>query len=104
MDRRRSPRVSVQLPVEVWGLDASGQAFMETALITNMSSGGIVIQSLRRKMRPGEVLDVRMGRQTAHFRVVWIGEKGDLGMQAITEQTFVPRSVLAHCAQAAGAC
>ena len=104
MDRRRSPRVSVQLPVEVWGLDASGQAFTSSALITNMSSGGIVIEGLRRRMLAGEVLDVRMGCQTAHFRVIWIGEKGELGMEALTTQTFVPHSVLAYCAQAAGAC
>lgn len=104
MDRRRSPRISVQLPVEVWGLDASSQPFLQSAIITNMSSGGVVIEGLRRKMRPGEVLDVRMGYQTAHFRVVWVGEKGELGMEALTSQTFVPHSVLAHCSQAAGAC
>jgi hypothetical protein len=104
MDRRRSPRISVQLPVEVWGLDASGQAFMESALITNMSSGGLVIQGVRRRMRSGEVLDVRMGCETAHFRVVWVGENGELGMQALSQQTFVPPSVLIHCSQAAGAC
>lgn len=104
MDRRKSPRVSVQLPVAVWGLDAFGQAFTESAVITNMSSGGIVVQGLRKRMRPGEVLDVRMGRETAHFRVIWANEKGELGMQALTEQTFVPPSVLIHCSQAAGAC
>jgi len=104
MDRRRSPRVSVQLPVEVWGLDASSQPFMQSAIITNMSSGGIVIEGLLRRMRAGEVLDVRMGYQTAHFRVVWVGEKGDLGMEASTTQAFVPTSILAHCSQAAGAC
>jgi hypothetical protein len=104
MDRRRSPRISVQLPVEVWGLDASGQAFMETAKITNMSSGGVVIQGIRRRMRTGEVLDVRMGRQTANFRVVWVGEQNELGMQALTHHAFVPPSVLMHCSQAAGAC
>jgi hypothetical protein len=104
MDRRRSPRVAVQLPVEVWGLDASGQAFKDSALITNMSSGGIVIQGLRRRMKPGEVLDVRMGCQTAHFRIVWVGEKGDMGMEALTTHSFVPPHVLSHCAQAAAAC
>lgn len=104
MDRRRSPRISVQLPVELWGLDAAGQAFMESALITNMSSGGVVIQGLRRRMRMGEVLDIRMGCQTANFRVVWVNDKGDMGMQAITSQSFVPPSVLIHCSQAAGAC
>jgi len=104
MDRRKSPRVSVQLPVEVWGLDAFGQAFTESAIITNMSSGGIVVQGLRKRMRPGEVLDVRMGRETARFRVIWASEKGELGLQALAEQTFVPPSVLIHCSQAAGAC
>ena len=50
MDRRKSPRICVQLPVEVWGLDAFGQAFTEAAMITNMSSGGIVLQGLRRRL------------------------------------------------------
>jgi len=104
MDRRRSPRVSVQLPVEVYGLDASSQPFTQSAIVTNMSSGGIVVQGLRRRMRPGEVLDVRMGCQTAHFRVIWVSEQGELGMEALTSQTFVPPSVLAYCSQAAGAC
>jgi len=104
MDRRKSPRISVQLPVNVWGLDAFGQAFTESAIITNMSSGGIVLQGLRHRLRPGEVLDVRMGRETVHFRVVWASEKGELGMQALTEQTFVPPDVLIHCSQVGSAC
>ena len=104
MDRRKSPRICVQLPVDVWGLDAFGQAFTEAALITNMSSGGIVLQGLRRRLRPGEVLDVRMGCETAHFKVVWVSEKGELGMQALTQQTFVPTHVLIHCSQGASAC
>jgi hypothetical protein len=104
MDRRKNPRVSVQLPVDVWGLDAFGQAFTESAMITNMSSGGIVLQGLRRRLRPGEVLDVRMGCETAHFRVVWVSDKGELGMQALTAQTFVPPHVLLHCSQVASAC
>lgn len=73
-------------------------------MITNMSSGGLVIQGVRRRMREGEVLDVRMGCQTAHFRVIWVGEGNELGMEALTTQTFVPSSVLVHCSQAAGAC
>jgi hypothetical protein len=101
MDRRKNPRISVQLPVAVWGLDAFGQAFTESAMITNMSSGGIVLQGLRKRMRAGEVLDVRMGRETANFRVIWVNEKGELGMEALTEQTFLPPDVLAHCAQLA---
>jgi len=104
MDRRRTPRVSVQLPVQVWGLDAFGQPFTESAMVTNLSSGGIVVEGVRRRMRTGDVLDVRMGSSKAEFRVVWISEEGELGMQNLTAQSFLPQSVLMHCAQAAAAC
>ena len=104
MDRRRTPRVSVQLPVQVWGLDAFGRPFTDSALVTNLSLGGMVLQGVRRRMRTGEILDVRMGSSKAEFRVIWISESGELGMQNLTMQTFLPHSVLAHCAQVAGAC
>lgn len=104
MDRRRSPRISVQLPVQVWGLDASAQPFTASAMVTNMSSGGIVLQALRRRLKTGEVLDVRMGSTTAQFRVIWIGENAEVGLENLTTQAFLPPSVLLHCAQAAAAC
>ena len=107
MDRRRSPRIEVQLPVQVWGVDAYGQPFMELAIVTNMSSTGLVLQGIRRRIRAGELLDIRLDNERAQFRVVWIGGivhryAGDLGMQRVTEQMFLP--VLAHCAQGAAAC
>ena len=106
MDRRQSPRIEVQLPVQVWGMDAHGQPFTHPALVTNMSAGGLVIQGVRRKIRAGEILDVRMGDEKAQFRVVWVGSEGsgDMGLQRITAHSFVAHSVLAHCSQAAAAC
>lgn len=105
MDRRQSPRIEVQLPVQVWGMDVYGQPFINPALVTNMSAGGLVLQGVVRRVRVGEVLDVRMGADKDQFRVVWIGATGDLGMQKITTaSTFMPGSVLVHCAQAAAAC
>jgi len=109
MDRRNNSRVAVQLPVQVWGVDAYGQPFMELAIVTNMSSTGLVLQGLRRKIRSGDLLDIRMDNERAQFRVVWIGGiiaryAGNLGMQRVTAQAFLPSSVLAHCAQAAAAC
>jgi hypothetical protein len=109
MDRRHSARVDVQLPVEVWGLDAHGQAFMDPAILTNMSTAGIVLQGLRRKIRAGEILDVRMGCDKAQYRVVWVGgpgsrRAGELGMQRVTANAFRVNSVLACCSQAAGSC
>jgi hypothetical protein len=106
MDRRESPRIEVQLPVQVWGMDAHGQPFTNSALVTNLSTGGLVIQGLTRKIRTGEILDVQMGQEKAQFRVVWVGSQGtsELGLQRTTAHAFFANSVLAHCSQAAAAC
>ena len=104
MDRRQNPRIAVQLPVQVWGLDAFGRPFTDPAMVTNMSSAGLVVEGIRRRIRAGESLYVRMGDIKAEFRVVWIGAMGELGLQNLTAQAFLPDSVLAHCSQAAAAC
>jgi hypothetical protein len=104
MDRRRNPRIAVQLPVQVWGMDAFGRPFMDPAIVVNMSTTGLVLQGIRRRMRAGEVLDVRMGKKKAEFRVVWVGTAGDLGMQSVTTEAFLPDSVLTYCSQASAAC
>jgi len=49
-------------------------------------------------------LDVRMGKKKAEFRVVWVGTAGDLGMQSVTTEAFLPDSVLTYCSQASAAC
>ncbi len=87
-------------------MDAHGQPFTNSALVTNMSTGGLVIQGVRRKIRTGEVLDVQMGQDKAQFRVVWVGTQStnELGLQRITAHAFFANSVLAHCSQAAAAC
>jgi len=109
MDRRQSPRVDVHLPVEVWGIDAHGQAFMDPAMVINMSASGLVLQGLRRKIRGGEILDVRMGNDKAQYRVVWVGgagsrRSGELGMQRVTANAFFMTSILTCCTQIAGTC
>jgi hypothetical protein len=87
-------------------MDAHGQPFTNSALVTNMSTGGLVVQGVRRKIRTGEILDVQMGEDKAQFRVVWVVSEGtgEIGLQRVTSHTFVAHSVLTHCAQAAAAC
>jgi hypothetical protein len=109
MDRRQSPRVEVQLPVEVWGVDAHGQPFTVPAMVTNMSANGLVLHGVRRNLRLGELLDIRLGGERAQVRVVWIGGQGtqragQLGMQKVTSEPIFLVSVLTHCSQTAAAC
>jgi hypothetical protein len=73
-------------------------------MIANISAGGLVLQGLNRHLRVGELLDIRMGEETAQFRIVWIGasptqKAGEIGMQRVTVRSFVPDWILAHCSQ-----
>ena len=104
MDRRRNPRVAVQLPVQVWGMDVFGQPFMDAATVSNMSTSGLVLHGIRRRVRAGEVLDVRMGAKKAEFRVVWVKTTGELGLRSVTSLAFLPDSVLSYCSLATAAC
>ena len=109
MDRRSTARVEVKLTVEVRGFDAHGKGFLDAAIVSNMSTAGLILQGLRRKIRTGEILDLRLGNDKAQYRVIWVGgfgtgRTGDLGMQRVTAQPFLVNSVLTCCAQAAGTC
>ena len=72
----------------MWGLDAFGQAFTTPAVVTNMSASGVVVQGVRRRMRMGDALDVRMGELKAQFRVIWIGEMSELASKRLTAIPF----------------
>ncbi len=79
MDRRRSPRVKAQLPVRIWGVDAHDLPFMQLASVKNLSASGVVIQGMRRQVRPGEILEVQLDDEKAQFRVIWTGMHGTRG-------------------------
>ena len=83
------------------------QPFTHPALVTNMSTGGLVIQGVRRKIRAGEILDVRMGDEKAQFRVVWVGRQGrrrqgQIGVESLSSEPFIWDVNLLLCAQVAG--
>src|SRR5215471_7188459 len=104
MDRRRNARVWVQLPVNVWGVDAFGQAFSLPAMITSLSANGVVVQGVRRRMRIGDSIDRRMGDHKGQFRLIWIGEMAEMGLERIDGHSFLPASEVAQFAQPAACC
>ena len=91
MDRRRNPRVTVLLPVRVWGVDAHSLPFTQLVTVKNLSNGGVVVRGLRRQVTPGEVLEVQTGDGKAQFRVVWVGRMGsrrdgEAGLQSLPSE------------------
>ena len=104
MDRRRNARVWVQLPVNVCGVDAFGQAFSLPAMITSLSANGVVVQGVRRRMRVGDSVDLRMGDHKGQFRLIWIGDMSEMGLERIDGNSFLPASKIAQFAQPAATC
>ena len=72
MDRRRHLRLSLSLPVRIWGMDAHAMPFMQLASAVNISSSGARIQGLRRQVRAGEILEVQMGEEKASIWRVYM--------------------------------
>ena len=91
MDRRRNPRVTVLLPVRVWGVDAHSLPFTQLVTVKNLSTNGAVLRGLRRRVNPGEILEVQTGEGKAQFRVVWVGRMGsrreaEVGLQSLPSE------------------
>jgi hypothetical protein len=94
MDNRREMRVETALPVRIWGVDCYSRPFMQLATVRNISSMGAVIQNVRSKVKPGEVLDVQYDGQKAQFRVIWAGrpgtlEAGEIGLERLPEEPYI---------------
>ncbi len=66
----------VDLPVRIWGMDADGRPFFQTATANNLSSEGIMISHVNHLLKPGEVMGVQYGDKKARFRVVWVADAG----------------------------
>ncbi len=84
------------LPVRIWGVDTHSLPFMQLARVKNISSGGAVVLGMRRRVRPGEVLEVQSGEEKAQFRVVWVGRdggrsEGEIGIQTLPSEPDIWR-------------
>jgi len=104
MDRRRTHRVSAYLPVRVWGMDAQALPFMQLAKITNISTGGAVIEGMRRQMKPGQTVHVQASGGTAQFRVAWASasKSGELGIERLASEPAIWNVNTAVCGEFVG--
>jgi hypothetical protein len=72
MLQMREPRFSSDLPVLVAGQDARGNAFKQTARLTNISRHGGRLSAIRCLKGPGDVLHVEYRGKKTQVRVIWI--------------------------------
>jgi hypothetical protein len=64
---------------------------MQVAGVKNLSTTGVVIQGLRRQIKPGEILEVQLDEEKAQFLVIWTGMQGtpgagEIGLQRLASE------------------
>jgi len=75
-DRRREPRTQVDLPLQVWGVDARGVRFSQDACATNISLSGALLSQLDVNLKSGDLIGVIYAGRKARYRVVWVLPSG----------------------------
>ncbi len=81
IERRRDPRARVDIPVQVWGTDARGEPFCQTAAATEVSQTGALLVRMVCAPRSGDLVGIAYDGRKARFPVIWSLESG--GYQGI---------------------
>jgi hypothetical protein len=76
MGRRREPRKPVEVPVRIFGTDASGKIFSENVTTLDVSQHGAKLRGVRARVKVEEIIGATHGQNKVHFRVKWTGEPG----------------------------
>ena len=72
MEPKGETRVSAELPVRVWGMDADGKPFFQNATASNLSSEGALLTRIQHPLKMGEILGIQYGDKKARFEIKWV--------------------------------
>jgi hypothetical protein len=70
------PRLSVDLPVRVWGMSAEGRPFSQLARAQNFSSDGALISGVESELKVGDTIGVQCDEKKTRCTVVWAMNTG----------------------------
>lgn len=76
MGRRHNQRERISLPIRIFGTDADGNDFTRLAQTTDISANGARIAGVYLPLKPGGIVGIQHGVESAPFRVVWTGKRG----------------------------
>jgi len=85
------PRLTVDLPVRVWGMSADGRAFSQHARAQNISSEGALLSGLDNELKVGDVVGIQCGDKKARCTVIWALnagaiKKNQVGIKLLADQ------------------
>jgi len=85
------PRLTVDLPVRIWGMSAEGRAFSQHARAQNISSEGALLNGVESELKVGDVVGVQCGDKKARCTVIWAVNAGSIkknqvGIKLVADQ------------------
>lgn len=90
-EHQTEPRLTVDLPVRIWGLGADGRPFSQHARAHNISSEGALISGVDNELKVGDVIGVQCDEKKTRCTVVWVlntgpVKKNQVGVRLVAEQ------------------
>ena len=90
-DPQTEPRLTVDLPVRIWGMSAEGRPFSQSAHAHNISSEGALISGVEMELKVGDMIGVQCADRKTRCTVVWVMntgpvKKNQVGVKLVAEQ------------------
>lgn len=76
MAEKLEPRLTVELPIRVFGMGTDGRPFLHNAQARNISHHGAKLSGLETQLKPGDVIGVQVGDKKARCKVIWVVDAG----------------------------
>jgi hypothetical protein len=90
-EHHAEPRLTVDLPVRIWGMTAEGKAFSQHARAQNISTEGALLSGVESELKVGDVIGVQCDDKKARCTVIWamntgLVKKNQIGIKLLHDQ------------------
>jgi diguanylate cyclase (GGDEF)-like protein len=85
---RHEQRLTVVLPVRVWGMDVNGELFEHEAVTVDITTTGARLEGITGPLQKGCIVGIQHAISKARYRVAWVGAEGtevqsQIGLQLV---------------------
>jgi len=98
-ENETEPRLTVDLPVRIWGMSADGRPFSQFARAQNISSEGALISLVESELKVGDVIGLQCEEKKVRCTVIWVlntgpVKKNQVGIKLLADQDCPWRAYL----------
>ncbi len=90
-EHHAEPRLTVDLPVRIWGMTAEGKTFSQHARAQNISTEGALLSGVESELKVGDIIGVQCDEKKARCTVIWamntgLVKKNQVGVKLLADQ------------------